>query len=95
VVLSAKGGASTSQVHMPLALVRTTSLVAPVTLIVVTVTTPPRATVPTYLVIQEEPSATSLDVVPPRLLALASVPELPQGRLWRWAHRSSSYPHCP
>jgi hypothetical protein len=75
-VLSAKGGALTSQVHMPLALVRTTSLVTLVTQIVVAVTTPPRATVPTSLVIQEESSATSLDMVPPRSLALASVPEL-------------------
>jgi hypothetical protein len=42
--LAAKGGASTYQVRMPLALVRTTSLVAPTAPIIVAVTTPPEAT---------------------------------------------------
>jgi hypothetical protein len=73
VVLAAKRGTSTSKVLTPPAPIRATPLVAPTEPIIIATTTPPRATMPTSLVIQERSSVATPDLFSLGPLAPASL----------------------
>jgi hypothetical protein len=61
-VLAVKRGTSTSQVLTPLAPIKATPLVAPTKPTIIATTTPPKATMPISLVIQERSSVATPDL---------------------------------